>query len=146
MLICFALSTQAQTIVPMSVKQAFAEKFPMAADLQWETEDEAIEVEFKLSDAATEATFDADGNWLATETEIKTSKLPGAVRRAAKAQFPGYEIEEAELLSTPDWERAFSLELKKGDEMIEAIFDPKGKLLRQETEEAEGGEDGSSSN
>lgn len=144
LLICLAFTVHAQTVVPLAVRQAFAEKFPMATDIAWETEDEAFEVEFKLSDTSMEATFDAEGNWLATETDLETSDLPGAVRRAVKAQFPDYEIEEAELLATPEWERAFSLELKKDDAVIEAIFDPKGKLLRQETEEAEGEEGGSS--
>ena len=62
--------------VPVPVKQAFAKKFPAATDVKYEMEKKDYEINFKDKGVEMSANFDAMGNWLETETEIKPADLP----------------------------------------------------------------------
>lgn len=123
--------------VPKVVQDAFLAKFPQAKHVQWEEEEDGeYEAEFKMGKQEMSANFKGDGSWLETETEIKKSKLPKAVKKAIAVQFRGFEIEEAEKVETPDLPLAYEIELKNKAKQteIEAVFDVKGALLMQEKE------------
>ncbi len=122
-----------------AVKSAFAQKYPGATNVEWESEDGNFEVEFKLNGQETEASFAADGAWRETEIEIAKNKLPIGVKKAVSNQFEGYKIKEAEQISTLLWASAFEVKLARKKSIIEAVFSPAGELLHQESEET--GED-----
>lgn len=126
---------------PTAVLTAFQQKFPTAQAVVWEAEDEGLfEADFKLGKKKLSACFDEKGTWLETETAIKKSALPDAVRAAIAREFPGYEIDEAEQVETPEGMKyEVALEKEDGDTEIEleALFSSDGKLLKQEKEEAE---------
>lgn len=123
------------TTVPQAVLDAFSAKFPQAQNVDWEEEEDGeYEAEFKVNKQEMSANFKADGTWLETEMEIKKSKLPAAVKKAIAAQFPGYEVEEAEQVETPDVSLAFEVELENEDTdtEVEAVFQADGTLLKKE--------------
>lgn len=125
----------AQTDIPQAVTKAFQTKFPTAQSVKWEEEDKGVyEAGFKQNGRKMSASFDATGNWQATETAIKKSALPDAVRSAVAKLFPGFEIDEAEKVESPDG-LAFEVELENesGDKEVEveALFSAEGKLLKK---------------
>ncbi len=133
-----------KTEIPKAVKEAFSKKYPTAEKVKWDTEEngeeateendeEEYEVKFKLKGNKTTAKFKTDGSWLETETNIKNADLPQAVKTAVTAQFAGYELDEAELVETPELAKAYEVKLKdkKNDAEVKALFSEDGKLLRQ---------------
>src|ERR1043166_5042822 len=83
--------------VPSMVSSAFKTKFPNVQKVKWEMENEKeYEAGFKLNSIEMSALFDASGNWLETEFEIKVAGLPQPVSQTISKQFNGYAIKEAE--------------------------------------------------
>ncbi|HMQ62249.1 MAG TPA: PepSY-like domain-containing protein [Flavilitoribacter sp.] len=137
---CFCLgllstSCAQKTSAPDAVNNAFKARFPTVQKVKWDKEAEnEWEGEFRMNGKEMSANFNADGAWLETETEIKKSGLPQAVKDAIAAQFAGYKVEEAALVETPDMASAYEVELEKGETTIEALFKGDGTLIKQKTE------------
>ncbi len=138
-LLCISISllcgVQAQIQVPRAVSMAFQNKFPAIQSNEWEEEEKGVyEAEFKMKGRKMSAAFDETGKWLETETAIKKNALPDAVKKTIAAEFPGYEIDEAEKLETPEG-LAYEVELEKEEnkkEMeIEVLFSQEGALLKK---------------
>ena len=130
------------TEIPKAVKEAFSKKYPTAEKVEWddaESDAAEYEVEFKLKGNKSTAKFKADGSWLETETKIKKSDLPQAVKTAITAQFTGYDLDEVELVETPELAMAYEVKLKdeKNDSEVKAIFSADGKLLSQKVKNGE---------
>lgn len=71
------------------VRDEFAEMYPDAKDVEWEAEAGYWKVSFELGKAPDvkecEAWYDAQGNWVRTETDIVASALPQSVKDALAA-------------------------------------------------------------
>jgi len=132
-------STYAQDIsadkVPADVSSAFKAKFPKAEKVKWEMENgKDYEAAFKINDAEQSAVFDAGGNWMETETEIKVSELPQAVSQSVAKQFSGYKINEAEKVEKKDG-NLYEVELSKGKEILEVTLSPTGEVTEKKAKE-----------
>src|SRR5690349_20267267 len=102
--------------VPASVKESFAKQFPDVRKVAWSRESEGeYEAEFRTKGSEQSANFDSNGNWLETETEIKKIDLPSNVVETINKEFPGYEMEEAELTETKHNGTFYELEIEKGE-------------------------------
>lgn len=123
---------------PEKVKTAFLQKYPNATKIKWEKENEKEwEAEFKLDGKEYTVSFDSDGKWLETETEIKKSEIPEAVKSLIDSLYAGYKIDEAEFVETSQG-KFYEFELEKGESEIEVSISPEGKLIaKEETEEDE---------
>jgi Putative beta-lactamase-inhibitor-like, PepSY-like len=119
--------------VPAPVKQAFAKKFPGAADVKYEMEKKDYEINFKDKGVEMSANFDATGQWLETETEIKVSDLPKEVSASVAKNFVGFKISEVAKSETPDTGLIYEMDLKKDKEGFEVQFSSKGDLLKKTT-------------
>lgn len=133
---------QAQTLnesdVPAVVKQTFAQKFPKAKEVKWETEDAtAIEVEFVIGKEEQSAKFDLSGKWMETETTIKKSQLPQAVRATIEKEFSGFAIEEAEKAETANQAILYEVELKSKDVSYDVQFSSIGEIIKKEAKKKE---------
>lgn len=116
--------------VPTAVITAFNAKFPAAAKIGWEMENQTeYEAVFRLNRHEVSANFDKDGNWLSTETEIEKSELPAAVQAALKAGFGDYKIEEAYKIESVKEGISYEVEIEKGKETLEVVFSPDGQVL-----------------
>lgn len=56
--------------VSAETKAAFDEKYPAAKDVEWETRNDYLIVDFKQDKVEKEAWFDNSGTWYMTETDI----------------------------------------------------------------------------
>lgn len=140
LLLSISMSACAQKIkeieVPQPVKTAFTTKFPQATAVKWELEDgKEYEAEFKENGKERSATFSLTGQWMETETEIKTAELPAAVTQAIATSFAGSKVEEAETVETPDRGTFYEVELEKGEQPLEVQFAADGTVLKQDVEE-----------
>lgn len=119
--------------IPAAVKTGFAAKFPTAQKVKWSVEKEGeFEAEFTLNKVETSALFDAKGTLLETETEIKESELPQAVKATLAKDFAGYKLDEIEKATDVKGVTTFEMEAAKGKDKLEISFDASGKLLGKE--------------
>lgn len=121
--------------VPQVVRDAFAKRFPTVLKAGWEMEDDATyEAGFKQNGVKTSACFDATGNWVETETEMKESALPEAVRKTLAAKYSGQKMEECELVETPGG-LFYEVEMEQGETTTEVRLTPDGHVVRSQVEE-----------
>lgn len=121
--------------VPEAVKDAFAKKFPTVKKVDWEKEnDKEWEAEFKLDKREYSANFLEDGTWQETEHEVKEAELPQQVLSSLKTNFPGYEIEEAEVAETAQ-RTDYEVEIEKGKEEWKITMNSQGKVIKKQSED-----------
>jgi len=136
MFVAFNLGAVGQTAVPENVKAVFEKMFPEAKSIKWSAEDSKTwEAEFKMKCKKMSANFDGDGKWMETETEMKARNLPDNVLNVVKTEFPGYRIDEACLVESPDM-KAYEIEIEKkeaGKEIeLEVLVSADGKILKKD--------------
>ncbi len=137
LLICSATFAQKLTAdkVPAAVRNAFKAKFPKVTNAKWAMEDKTeYEAKFTLDSAKHSASFDKDGKWLETETEIEIAKLPQEVSGSILKNFPAYKIKEAAQLQKPGNANLYEVELVKGNETIEVQLKDTGEIVNKSVE------------
>ena len=127
-LLC-TISCTAQN-VPVAVKNAFAKSFPNTAVKKWDKEDGNYEANFSKDGKTMSATFDANGNWKETETDIQVGELPEAVVSYVKSNYKGATIKEAAVLSNTESKKMYEAEVKGKD----LLFDENGKFIKEEAD------------
>lgn len=92
-----------------SVRAEFNDMYPDARDVEWEAESGFWKVSFETGKAPSvkecEAWYDADGNWVRTETDILASALPQSVKDAlAASEYAGAlnSDSDVEYVETPE--------------------------------------------
>lgn len=120
--------------VPTAVKEAFAKKFPGATDVKYEMAKTDFVVAFKEKEVGMYANFNSKGEWLQTETIMLESDVPKEVLTSVATNFVGFIITAVTKLEGPDDVLNYVLDLKKGNEIIEVKFSPKGDVLKKTPE------------
>jgi hypothetical protein len=129
-----AQEKQNKTTPPEAVKSAFTAKYPEAEKIHWGVEKPGeFEAEFRLNGVESSALFNSKGEFLESETGIKESELPQAVKAAIAKDFTGFKIEEVEKSSDAKGVLTYEMEASRGKEKYEISFDTNGKLLEKET-------------
>ena len=118
--------------VPAGVKKAFADKFTVTKNVKWEKEGEEFEASFEANGKEQTAVFSNSGQWKETETEIKESALPAAVKATLAKEFAGYKVDEIESIEAPGKNTFYELEAEKGKTAYEVQFSADGKILKKE--------------
>jgi len=116
--------------VPPAVLSSFKAKFPTATKAKWEMESKTeFEVNFRLDGKEVSANFALSGQWLETETEIKVSNLPAAIRSVLSTDFEGYDIEEASQIESLKNGNCFEAEIEKGGDAFDVLLTADGKII-----------------
>ena len=127
--------------IPAATKSAFEAKYPNAEKVSWGVEKPGeFEAEFQLNGVESSALFDSKGQFLESETEIKESELPQAIKSTIAKDFVGYKINEVEESSDAKGVVTYEMEASKGKEKFEISFDANGKLLKKMEAKEEGKE------
>jgi uncharacterized membrane protein YkoI len=125
-------SAQTDKEVPAYVKNTFSQKFPKATKVKWDNEEEnEWEAEFKMDGKEYTASFDNNGKWLETESDIESKEIPSTVKATLDKEFLGYKIKESDISET-DNGKVYEFDLKKGDVEIEVAIDINGKVINKE--------------
>ncbi|WP_026838165.1 PepSY-like domain-containing protein [Gillisia sp. JM1] len=128
----FAFGTVQGDIVPKKVKEAFQKKFPTAYSVDWEKESETEwEAEFRMNKVEYSANFLEDGTWKETEHELSEKDIPKNIYNSLMTEFPGYEIEEAEISET-EAGTFYEFEIEKGKSVMEVFMTMEGKITKKD--------------
>lgn len=134
LLLAISITAFSQAEVPQAAKDDLKIRFPNARSIEWEAEDDGFEAEFKESGKEVSVEYDKSGKWTATEREISVKKLPGKVTDAIGKNYPGYKIDEAEIVETAKYRMVYELEIEKGKSEWELLISMEGKILEKESE------------
>ncbi len=114
---------------PKSVADTFNSKFSGATKVKWDQEEEnEWEAEFDLNDSEMSASFDNSGTWLETESEIKETELPTAIKAKLAMNYWGYEMEEVEKIEKPGF-AGYEIAIENGDEELEIQISADCKII-----------------
>lgn len=81
--------------VSQDVKQAFNQKFPNAQKVSWDKENNnEWEAEFRQNGLEYSANYSLDGQWLETESEIESIKVPAQVSQNMAKDYPDARVKE----------------------------------------------------
>ncbi len=127
--------------IPKAVMEAFKAKFPDVTDVEWEVESDKYEVEFMMDSKEYEAEFDKEGNWLSTENEISKSEIPEQVINSINTNYEGYDIKEAEFVTSAEYGELYEVMLEMLDKQIEVAINKEGKVLFTEDNDDEENKD-----
>ncbi len=121
---------------PVVVADSFNKKFVSATKVGWDQENPTEwEAEFKMEGKSMSASFNNEGIWLETEIELKEKEIPSVAIEALKKKFTSYEIEEAFIISTPDF-KGYEIMIEVEEEEIEVLISDDGIItIKEETEQ-----------
>lgn len=131
LLIGFAACAQKvkESEVPGAVKDAFKKSYKAAKEIKWEKEGANFEAEFEADEKEQSVVFDASGNLIETEIEIKVEELPSAAKEYVAKTYKDAKIREAEKITDAKGTVAYEAELKGKD----LVFDGNGKFIKEES-------------
>ncbi len=103
------------TVLPQAVITQFNKLYPKAIRVKWEKDMRLYEAEFIDDYQRCEALFREDGTWVSTKIELRVMGLvlPTAITTYISANYPGYKIDDVNLIKTPS-DEYYMIELEKG--------------------------------
>lgn len=118
--------------VPAAVTEAFKQKYPEAANVEWKDKMTSFVASFDWKDSKYEARFTSKGEWKDTEQEIGSGGLPDAVKDGfAKSKYADWEIGTAYRIELPKDVVQYRVHAVKSDiQKKNLLFNSEGKLLK----------------
>ena len=119
--------------VPSIVKQSFKEKFPSAKKTEWKLKtDKNYEAEFMQQGVEISVKFNPEGKWMETESGIKSTEAPPAVKNTIAKDFPGYKVIEWQKIESPaTTELIYEIHVKGNKEVVKLQYSANGKELNR---------------
>lgn len=114
------------TTIPVSVKAAFAKKYPTVKKVKWEKEGANYEAGFDLNKVETSVVIDSKGNILETESEIEVSTLSKTIKGYVAKNYPKQKIKEAAKIVDLNNKTTYEAEVKG----LDLLFDESGKFIK----------------
>lgn len=115
--------------VSAAIKEFIAGKYPNARILDIEKEKNGMtEVEIVHENISKDVMFTADGAWAYTKWDINERHLDAAIKNAVTAAHPGYKIDDADFIETPDGSY-FLVEMELGEKEIYVKVTAEGVIL-----------------
>ncbi len=116
--------------VPETVNAAFKSHFSSTYDVEWKFSNGVYEVEFDKGTKDYEAWYDERGNLLAYKYDISTSSIPAVVKKAIKAKYPGYRIDDAEKYLKAQ-SVMYNISIEKGDHDLKVRYKEDGTFIQE---------------
>lgn len=115
---------------PAAVLKAFAGKYPGAQEVTWNIDRNGWhEADFTLDGTKYRADFEANGNWVETETSVKWQDLPEAAQKAFKNEDKKKDIVEIEFVDNRKEGKFYDIEYKIGGGKQDIRITPAGTVL-----------------
>lgn len=116
--------------VPDQVKAKFKALYPKAEEVKWDVEDSDFEVNFEVDDVEISVVLNAAGEVLEVETVLEKDEIPSVVKESVAKNFSDWKIEEAAKIVSKG-KTTYEVELKKGEQKMDAMFKQDGTLLKK---------------
>jgi len=132
MLLISAVTNAQLRKIPAEVTDAFKDKYPSAAGVEWKDKLSVFQANFLMSGVKYEARFNTKGEWQETLKELDKDKLPDAVNDGfSKSKYTEWEVKEVSFVEKKDESEQYRILVRKSDlEKKFLFFDKNGKLLR----------------
>ena len=115
--------------VPAELSNALAKEHPNAHIVDIEKEKNGMtEVEIVHGSISKDVMFTAEGAWAYTIWDISKRHLEDVVKNAVTAAHPGYVIDDADFIETPDGSY-FLVEMEQGEREIYVKVTAEGEIL-----------------
>ena len=113
---------------PSRVSERFSILFPNVKNVKWEqVEENEWEVEFEKKGSKISASFDTEGVWQETESELKHNCLPTFVKVKLTLSYWGYKMSEVEKIEKSDfW--GYEITMINKEKEIELSITSDGKI------------------
>ncbi len=135
-ILTFAVTAMAQKMnskdVPAELKASLQKNFGIL-DATWDKEGDNYEANFKAKGKEMSAVFNNAGELLETESEIGKNQLPADAQALLKKEYSDFKMEEVAQISAKGV-ISYEVEVEKGEQTFELIFDQKGSLIKKESE------------
>jgi uncharacterized protein YgiM (DUF1202 family) len=118
--------------IPATVTDAFKEKYPSAASVEWRDKLSVFSAVFVEDGKNYEATYNSKGEWLHTENEITSDDLPSAVEEGwEKSKYADWTVEKVHKIMLPNDNIQYRIQVGKTDiQKKNLLFNSKGRLLK----------------
>jgi hypothetical protein len=113
------------------VKQSFSKVYPNIKVDAWEKEAANYEAEFYLNNVESSALFSEHGNFIEVEQEIVLTDLPKATIEYCNLNYKDYKLNEAAIITNVYNKATYEVELKKGKEKFDLLFDERGVFIKK---------------
>lgn len=123
--------------VPTKVASTFKAKYPSAEDVVWDMANDHYIATFNLDGSDASSTFEKDGTWKETVTEISEDELPEEISKYLEDNYDDNNINSASKIETPS-STTFSINVEvtetddEDEESTSTIiltFDEEGSLI-----------------
>lgn len=121
--------------VPAEVKNTLQKSYAVT-DADWDKEDGSFEANFELKGKEMSVLIDGKGNILEVETEIAKNDLPAAVLKSLESNYKDFQIEEMAQIEA-NGKATYEVEVEKGKQSFDLIFDFNGVLIEKLSKETE---------
>lgn len=113
--------------IPAAAKTAFAKAYPTVSKPTWEKEDGNFEASFEKDGQQLSVIYNAKGEMLESEVEIKVTDLPATVADYMKLHYKGITIKSAAKITKSNGTVNYEAGIKGKD----VLFDAAGKFLKE---------------
>ncbi len=125
--------------LPRAVSDAVKARFDgaevVSASKEKDNAKDVFEVAIKHKGSNIDVTLTPEGKIVSIEKEIAARDLPRAVSEALDAKYPKATIKKLEEVTDNDKVVYEALLVTAEQKMVEAVFDPAGKLVKEEKKE-----------
>jgi hypothetical protein len=115
---------------PKPVLDAFQQKFDGATNVKWKEGETEFEASFDLLGKRMTATFNPQGQWLATETEIGARALPALAKVVLQTRFIGWNIATAHKVEKADRTNLYQADLTRNGTVKEVFINRNGVIMK----------------
>jgi hypothetical protein len=123
--------------VPPPVTDAFKAKYPGAVVKEWTIEEDGYEALTDLNSMEYSISFNAKGEWLATEREITYKDLADKAKEALSgSDFGSWEVVEVSEVEVPEHPFLYEVEVKRGNDKRDIFFSRDGNMIKLGKNEA----------
>ena len=114
------------------MREAFANKYPNAENVDFKDQLVVIYVHFTKDSIKYIATYNNKGDWKETEEASEYEKLPEPVKDGfQKSKYAEWNVEDAAIISQPGADELYRIKIEKNDLQKKYLyFNAKGRLRR----------------
>ena len=113
------------------VTRAFEQKYPGITPKEWERKGNYVVAEFYENGVEKEAWFDNTGNWYMTESDIRFSALPEAIKTAfAAGEYAQWHVDDVDMLERAGMETVYVIEVEQGKQEVDLYYTENGTLVK----------------
>lgn len=113
------------------IVNALNTRFPKASKVEWEQKKGYYVAEFYDNGTKNEAWFDHQGKWMMTESDIKYTNLPQAIRNQfEKSMYNGWKKEDVNKIERAGMKPVYIVEVEKEGQDSYLYFSENGQLVK----------------